>query len=163
MGSRPVVGVMGGGDVPEDVLDQAEQLGRRIAERDWTLLNGGRDEGVMAASANGANRAGGRVIGILPGHSEDDEIPSEDLTVPVYTGLGDARNVVNVLSSDVVVACRGGTGTLSEVALAVRAGRPVILLDWPDEEVPAQVEDAVERVGSARAAVQAINEHVDDV
>lgn len=144
-------------------MDQAEQLGRRIAERDWTLLNGGRDEGVMAASANGAERAGGRVIGILPGRSEEDESPSEDLTIPIYTGLGDARNVVNVLSSDVVVACRGGTGTLSEVALAVKAGRPVILLDWPDEEVPAQVEEAVERVGSARAALQAINEHVDDV
>ena len=153
---RPVVGVMGGGDVGPDVQAMAKRLGRLIAERGWVLLNGGRDAGVMAASARGAREAGGTVIGVLPGPDAGDA--SEDLDYAIVTGMGDARNVINVLSSDVVIACPGGAGTLSEIALALKNGKHVILLGRRPEsalehyasggqiEVADTPEDAVERV-----------------
>ncbi len=108
------------------VEETARRLGELIAGQGWVLLNGGRNAGVMAASASGAKRGGGTVIGILP--DADTRGASPDLDFAVVTGLGDARNLVNVLSSDVIIACAGGAGTLSEVALAVKNGKRVILL-----------------------------------
>jgi hypothetical protein len=122
-----VVGVMGSGRDPgPEVLAAAETLGRLIADRGWVLLNGGRACGVMEASARGAAAEGGLVVGVLPG--EDLEGASEHLGIAIRTGIGHARNVVNVLSSDVVIAMTGGAGTLSEVAHALQAGKTVILL-----------------------------------
>ncbi len=126
----PVIGVMGGGDVPPPVLVLAEKVGRRIANEGWILLNGGRDAGVMRASARGASDAGGTVVGVLPGCDGSGAAPG--LTVAIVTGLGDARNAVNVLSSSVVIALSGGAGTLSEIALAAKSRKPLILLGWPE-------------------------------
>lgn len=126
---RTVIGVMGGAVASEETEAIAYELGRLIAESGWVLLNGGRDTGVMASSARGAADAGGLVIGILPGESRAGSAPG--ITVAIPTGLGDARNVVNVLASDVVVALAGGAGTISEVALALKSGRPVIALQFP--------------------------------
>ena len=125
---KAVIGVMGGADADERVRSDARQLGRLIAERGWVLLNGGRNTGVMAASAEGAQQAGGTVVGLLPDCDRQKASPHLDLAI--VTGLGDARNVINVLSSDVVIACPGGAGTLSEVALALKNGKPVILLGF---------------------------------
>jgi len=110
------------------VLHTARGLGAAIAGEGWVLLNGGRATGVMEASARGADEAGGLVIGVLP----DDDLhgASRHLGIAIRTGMGDARNVINVLSSDVVIALSGGAGTLSEVALALNAGRTVIALDF---------------------------------
>ncbi len=128
MTRKPVVGVMGGANVGAEVCALARELGRRIAERGWVLLNGGRDAGVMRASAAGAREAGGTVIGILP--DADTLRASPDLDYAIVTGMGDARNLINVLTCDIVIACRGGAGTLSEVALALKHGKRVILLGW---------------------------------
>lgn len=125
---KPVVGVMGGAVVDDRVIDLARRLGTLIAQRGWVLLNGGRNAGVMAASAAGARQAGGTVIGILPDHDTSTACP--DLDYAIVTGLGDARNLINVLTSDVIIACPGGAGTLCEVALAAKNGKPVILLDF---------------------------------
>jgi len=126
---RPIVGVMGSGDDGDAaLLALARDLGAAIAREGWVLLNGGRATGVMDASAEGAAGAGGLVIGVLPG--DDTHGASRHLDIPIRTGLGDARNAVNVLSSDVVIALKGGAGTLSEIALALKAGRPVIALDF---------------------------------
>ncbi len=119
---------MGGSKVSEEVAAIAEELGGLIARRGWVLLNGGRNTGVMAASARGAKRAGGTVIGILPDRSTKKASP--DLDIAVVTGMGDGRNLINVLSSDVVIACPGSLGTMCEVVLALNAGKPVILLGW---------------------------------
>lgn len=126
MSLRTVIGVMGGAVAEGATTADARALGRLIAENGWVLLNGGRDAGVMAASAAGAHEAGGLVIGILPGDDLGGVAPGVDIAIP--TGLGDARNVVNVLASHVVVACAGNAGTVSEVALALKAGRPVVTL-----------------------------------
>ena len=123
---RPVVGVMGGSKVNRRALDMARELGRLIARRGWVLLNGGRNKGIMAATAHGARDAGGTVIGILPDTTAAQASP--DLDYVILTGMGDARNVINVLSSDVVIACTGGLGTLSEVMLALKHDKKVILM-----------------------------------
>ena len=124
MKHRPIVGVMGGGTVPQRVYDMAFELGERIAEQGWILLNGGRDAGVMRASSEGAASKGGLTIGILPDGDKSGANPFVQL--PIVTNMADARNLINVLSSDVVFACEGGPGTLSEVALALKNNKPVI-------------------------------------
>ena len=125
---RTIIGVMGGSLATPETTSHAEELGRLIAGREWVVLSGGRDAGVMAAVSRGASSAGGLVIGILPGDSADGASPHLDIAIP--TGLGDARNAVNVLASDVVIALRGGAGTISEVALALKAGKRVVMLDF---------------------------------
>ena len=125
---KTLIGVMGGGEsAPESAVRDAYRLGELIADEGWVLLNGGRSVGVMDAAAAGAHSRGGLAIGVLPGDSPAGA--SEHLDVRIITGMGSARNVINVLSSDVVIACGGGAGTLSEVALALKHGRPVILLN----------------------------------
>lgn len=125
---KPVIGVMGGSKASDAVCAQAKQLGSLIAQRGWVLLNGGRNQGVMAASAEGAKQAGGTVIGILP--DSTDAHASPDLDFAIMTDMGDGRNLLNVLSSDVVIACPGKLGTLSEVVLALKREKHVILLGW---------------------------------
>ncbi|HNR66679.1 MAG TPA: TIGR00725 family protein [bacterium] len=128
----PVIGVMGGAQVDHKVEEQAFALGAAIAEQGWILLNGGRDSGVMRASAQGAKSRNGLTIAILPGKSPNDANPFIDIAIA--TGMADARNLINVLSSDVVVACRGASGTLCEIALALKNRRPLILLDPLDPQ-----------------------------
>jgi uncharacterized protein (TIGR00725 family) len=82
----------------------------------------------MDASANGAKDAGGLTVGILP--DSDLSRASAHIDIPIVTGLGSGRNNINVLSSDVIIACRGGAGTLSEIALALKAKKQVILVDF---------------------------------
>lgn len=151
---RIVVGVMGGGATDAQQRADARELGRLIARRGWVLLNGGRDVGVMDASAQGAREAGGLTIGILP----DDHRgrASAHLDVQILTGMGSARNVINVLSSDVVIACPGGAGTLSEIALALKAGRPVVVLDAEvgTAFAPYATAGALHRARSPREAVE---------
>lgn len=123
-----IIGVMGGGTVSGQDFAAAFDLGRLIAKQGWVLLNGGRNCGIMEASAKGAYEQGGITLGILP--DDNSSQVSKYIQIPVLTGMGSARNSINVLSSHVVVACAGGTGTISEIALALKASRPVILLNF---------------------------------
>lgn len=124
---RWIVGVMGPGEgaTPTE-CETAYALGEAIAAAGWVLLTGGRRAGVMDAASRGAKAAGGWVIGILPEGDRRNASPSLDLAIP--TGLGSARNAVNILASSVVIACGMGLGTASEVALALKGDRPVICL-----------------------------------
>ncbi|HEU5305416.1 MAG TPA: hypothetical protein VFU40_12280 [Gemmatimonadales bacterium] len=124
---RPVVGVMGAGEPGEASLAAARKLGRLLAERGWIVLTGGRPAGVMAAACAGAKEIPGALtLGILPGLAG----AGAEVDIAVFTGMGDARNAINVLTSDVVIACGvEGPGTTSEIALALKAGKPVILLN----------------------------------
>ncbi len=126
--SRTVIGVMGGSSADERTVAQARELGGLIARRGWVLLSGGRPTGVMQASITGAHEAGGLTVGVLFDDDRDAAAAGLDIVIP--TGLGAGRNVVNILGSHVVVACRGNGGTLSEIAMALRFGRPVVLLDF---------------------------------
>lgn len=132
---RPlIIGVMGGGSVGADDLDKARRLGGLIATNGWHLLSGGRDAGIMAASARGAAEKGGLTIGILPDNTARHASPY--ISISIVTGLGNARNCINVLSSDVVVACPGGPGTLSEIALALKNNKPVITMGFELKAIP---------------------------
>lgn len=128
--TRTVIGIMGPGATATPLqLEIAYALGQAIASTGWVVLTGGRAAGVMEAACRGAQAAGGLTVGILP--SADGADMSAAVDIPILTGLGDARNVVNVLSSRVVVACGLGPGTASEIALALKAQRPVILMAMP--------------------------------
>lgn len=120
---------MGPGDgARQSAIDTAYVLGRLIALEGWVLLTGGRDRGVMEAASAGARSAGGLTIGILP--TEDNADTSEFVDVPILTGLGSARNNINVLTSDalIVIADGIGPGTASEAALALKARKRIVLL-----------------------------------
>lgn len=130
--SKVVVGVMGPGNrASTETLASAFELGRLIALEGWVLLTGGRDAGVMDAACKGAKEAGGLTIGMLPG--SDVQGMSESVDIPIITGIGQARNNINVLSSRVLITCGMGPGTASEVALAIKAVKNVILLCCDEE------------------------------
>lgn len=125
---RTIIGVMGPGETATSRdLENAYQLGRRIAIEGWVLLTGGRKSGVMDAASRGAKAASGLTVGILP-NSDTSKI-SEAVDIAIITDLGNGRNNVNVLSVTVVIACGMGLGTASEVALALKNGKYVVLLD----------------------------------
>jgi uncharacterized protein (TIGR00725 family) len=111
------------------VYEQARKVGKLIAERGAILVCGGLS-GVMEAAARGATEAGGTAIGILPG--EDRSGQNKYLTYSVATGVGQARNLAVVCSGDVVIAVGGEYGTLSEVGLARKVGRRVVVLEGWD-------------------------------
>ena len=142
---------MGAGEKasPRDV-QLAEELGELAARAGWIVLTGGRDTGIMDAALRGAKGVEGSVtVGILPGRNPDGASPFAD--VVIATGMGEARNAINVLSSDVVVACgEGGAGTASEAALALKAGKPLVLLA-PSSEAAA----FFSKIGGAPAAESA--------
>jgi len=120
---------MGGGEIVNaGDYEDARRLGGLIAKEGWILLNGGRASGIMEASARGAKENGGLTIGILPG--DNTEWASEYIDIPILTGIGFARNYINVLTSEVVVALPGKTGTISEIALALNIGKKVISLNF---------------------------------
>lgn len=107
-------------------IEAAAELGRLIALQGWVLLSGGCNRGVMDAASKGAKNAGGLVVGVLP--TGDRDIMSSAVDIPILTDMGSGRNNINVLSSDLVIACGMGAGTASEIALALKAKKEVILL-----------------------------------
>ena len=129
-----MIGVMGPGEeATERIVLAAHELGKRLAHEGWIVLSGGRDARVMDAVSRGARSVGGITVGILP--ESDKRHASQAVEIAIVTGMGSARNNINILSSDFVVAVGMGVGTASEVALALKAGRPVVLLECPEEGV----------------------------
>jgi uncharacterized protein (TIGR00725 family) len=122
------VGVIGGRSCSGEIAELAFQVGRGIAEQGWILVCGGMG-GVMEQACRGARSRNGVTLGILPGNSRDRGNPY--LSCSVVTGLGEARNVLVVKSSQALIAVDGSYGTLSEIALANAAGIPVVgLRSW---------------------------------
>jgi uncharacterized protein (TIGR00725 family) len=119
----PYVAVIGASNATEWELETAERIGSLLAEAGAVLVCGGLG-GVMDAAARGCEAAGGTSIGILPG--DDRALASPHLTVAVATGFGEARNAIVARSADAVIAVGGEFGTLSEVALALKMGTPVV-------------------------------------
>ena len=142
MKHKPIIGVIGAADANDELKKCAEDLGRGIAQRGWTLVSGGLS-GVMEAASKGANTDGGTVVGILPTGATADANPH--VTIPIATNMGHARNAIIAHTADVLVACGGGYGTLSEIALANKLGKKVFgLMSWKVEGVIGK--DSVEEV-----------------
>jgi uncharacterized protein (TIGR00725 family) len=148
---RQLVAVCGpGGEVADELALTAEKIGARLAEAGFDVVTGGLD-GVMAAAARGARSAGGRVIGLLPG--ADARAGNEHLSTVLPTGLGQLRNGLVVNAADAVIAVGGSWGTLSEIALAARAGKPVVLVHgWQISDESGQPVP-IATAGDAEAAV----------
>jgi uncharacterized protein (TIGR00725 family) len=119
-----VLGIFGGSIASPEEEYAAEQVGATVAHCGWVVLTGG-GPGVMAAASRGAVEAGGLTMAILPGAYPAGGYPNPWVHLPVFTGVGNARNNFNVLSASLCVAIGGGAGTLSEIALALKNSVPV--------------------------------------
>ncbi|MGD2216733.1 MAG: TIGR00725 family protein [Gemmatimonadales bacterium] len=119
------IGVIGGHLCDDELAGVARRVGELVAWEGAVLVCGGLG-GVMEAAAVGARDASGVVVGILPG--DDVRTANPGVTIPIPTGLGEARNVLVVKASDAVIAIAGGWGTMSEAALCLKLGVPLIRL-----------------------------------
>ncbi|MBA7574109.1 hypothetical protein ES708_15911 [subsurface metagenome] len=123
---QPIIAVIGGGSCSKEEARLAEEVGRELGKRGATLVCGGLG-GVMEAACRGASSEGGVTIGILPG--DDRQSANPYVRIPIVTGIGYARNVAVVKSSQAVIAVGGNYGTLSEISHALQSGIPVIGLN----------------------------------
>jgi uncharacterized protein (TIGR00725 family) len=140
----PYVAVVGPGEANPEERELAEDVGQALGQAGAVIVCGGLG-GVMAAACRGASTAEGTCIGILPG--TDRAAANDWVTIAIPTGLGELRNGLVVRAADVVIAIGGGPGTLSEIALALKTGVPVVGIDtWKI--------DGVEAVSGAEAAVK---------
>ncbi len=146
------VSVIGGNACPAEIYRAAEEVGFLLAKAGRIVVCGGLG-GVMEAACKGARRGGGLTVGILPGTRVEDANPYVDL--PIATAMDDARNLIVVLSSSVVIAIDGKLGTLSEIALALNNGRKVVALGTPDlDQAWLSGKREFHRVGSPSEAVE---------
>ena len=144
------VAVIGSAQCDEEVAALAEAVGLEIARQGAILVCGGRG-GVMEAACRGAKSGDGITVGILPG---TDRLESNAFVdVSIVTGLGEARNAVVVRTADAVVAIHGGHGTLSEIGLALKMGRPVVGLGTWELKSPGRAAMGIRRAGTPQEAV----------
>jgi len=149
MSRTPYVAVVGPGEASPDELHTAEEVGAGLAAAGAVVVTGGLG-GVMEAACRGARSRRGRTLGILPGDDRDAANGWVEIAVP--TGMGELRNGLVVRAADAVVAIGGGHGTLSEIALALKLGRPVVGLGtW---ELDAPVERFTEPAAAAQRALE---------
>ena len=165
--ARKTVSIIGASKASAASRDVAEDLGRLLVDLGYRIVNGGLD-GVMAAASRGARSSAawteGSTVAILPGLDARAANPWSDIVIP--TGLNLGRNLLVVSAGDVVVAVGGGSGTLSEIALAWQLGKPVIGLDLGEgwsarlagEQIDSRREDVVHRARSAQEAVQLVED-----
>jgi uncharacterized protein (TIGR00725 family) len=150
---RPIVAVIGTADISSREYEAALEVGGLIAQKGWTLVSGGLT-GVMEAASRGAHEAGGAVVGILPSGST--ESANKYVTIPIATNMGHARNVVIAHTADMLIAVGGGLGTLSEIAISRKLGKPVFSLgSW-------KIADTIS-VRNPRGAIDRCQAYLDSV
>jgi uncharacterized protein (TIGR00725 family) len=123
--SPPIIGVIGSSAASPAGLDLAYQVGRLLAAAGAVLVTGGLG-GIMEAASRGCAEAGGLVLGILPGDDRRQANPFVEIAIP--SAMGQARNLLVVQTAQALIAVEGALGTLSEVAIGLKIGRPVFLL-----------------------------------
>lgn len=145
------VAVLGPGEATALEQRRAEAVGFALARQGAVLICGGLG-GCMGAAARGARRGGGSCVGFLPGY--DASVAHPDVDLPLPTGLGEARNVLVVAAAEAAIAVGGGPGTLSEIAIALKLGRPVVGLGTWSLHDPRGRRPGVIRARNATHAVQ---------
>ncbi len=147
--------------ISEGVRRIAERVGELLAERGAVVVTGGRG-GVMEAVCRGARRAGGLTVGILPGVDRSEANEYVDVAIP--TGMLHARNAINVLAGDAVIAIGGGPGTLSEIGLALAYGKPVVAIRGTGgvADLLAEKEVGGERVLAAATPEEAVEKALEE-
>jgi uncharacterized protein (TIGR00725 family) len=143
--------VVGPGAPTADEAARAEEVGRLLGEAGAVVVCGGRG-GAMEAVCRGARSAGGLTLGILPGRDRREANPYVEVAVP--TGMGEMRNALVVRAADVVIAVGGAYGTLSEIALALRGGTPVVGLGTWELSRGGRPDESIIRAASPREAVE---------
>ncbi len=146
------IAVIGAGQCDEETASRARTAGRLLAEAGCIVVNGGLG-GVMEAASEGAAGAGGTVVGILPTADPGDANPH--VTVSIATGLGDARNAIIANTASGFLAIAGAYGTLSEIAFALKRGKPVVSLGSWD------IDPRVRHASSPEEAVRFLLEALD--
>ena len=142
------IGVIGAGECSTEIYGIAYEVGCLVGQNEWVLVCGGLG-GVMEGAAKGCFENGGITVGILPSTEKHSANPFVTLAIP--TGMGEARNALIVRDSDVVIAIAGGYGTLSEIGLALKIGKPVIGLgSWQDIDGVDYVETPQQAIERAR-------------
>ena len=144
------IGVIGGSSVSPEIAALAEEVGREIARRGAVLVCGGMG-GVMEAACRGAGEEGGLTIGILPGDSRREA--NSYVQIPIVTGIGYARNVAVVKTSQAVIAIDGSYGTLTEIGYALQGGIPVIGLGTWSLSIDGQADKNIIAAKNPRDAV----------
>ena len=145
-----IIGVIGASRADAEAIALAEEVGRGIARGGGILICGGLG-GVMEAAARGAKMEGGITVGVLPGTRRDDA--NGYIDIPIVTGMSYARNIVIVRSSGAVIAVKGASGTLSEIAYALQLDVPVVgLKTWRLSEI-SPLGERIHRVEDAPTAV----------
>ncbi|MEO0291285.1 MAG: TIGR00725 family protein [candidate division WOR-3 bacterium] len=125
---QKLIGVIGGSNCTKEIYEIAYEVGKNIAKSGNILICGGLS-GVMEAACRGAYEAGGLTIGILPGDSKEES--NKWVKIPIITGMGMARNVIIVKSSDAVIAIDGEYGTLMELAICSKLNKPLVKVKVP--------------------------------
>ena len=152
MRQKLIIGVIGAGNATAVGLSNAYLVGRLIAEKGAVLVCGGLG-GVMESASRGCVEAGGDVIGILPGDSSFTANPY--VTLPIVTAMGHARNVIIAQTASALIAIEGEYGTLSEIAISLKLGKPVAQLgSWPQISTTLQAETPKQAVEMIFAALQ---------
>jgi uncharacterized protein (TIGR00725 family) len=145
------VSVSGSGDAPPEVIALAGEVGSRLAAANAIVVCGGLG-GVMEAVCRGAKTAGGTTVGILPGTTRSDANDFVDVSLP--TGLGESRNALVARAADALIAIGGEFGTLSEIALAIKIGKPVVGLSTWDLHRSGEGIDAIKPAATPAEAVE---------
>ena len=149
--NRPIVAVVGESATDPERWELAREMGERIAKKGWILVTGGLG-GIMEAASRGAAEAGGAVVGILPGGQTDEA--NKFVTIPIATNMGHARNAIIAHTADMLIAIGGSFGTLSEIAIARKLGKPVFSIrSW-------EIADAIP-VRDPAATIEACQRHLD--
>jgi hypothetical protein len=124
---RVLIAVVGPGEgAPLELISDAREVGTAVAAAGWALVTGGLMYGVMDAASRGAQEAGGLVLAVIPGTNPADATPHAEVVIP--TGLGEGRDALLAYAADAMVVCGMSSGTAAEVALALRMGKPVVLV-----------------------------------
>ncbi|MCU0820951.1 MAG: TIGR00725 family protein [Spirochaetes bacterium] len=124
---RRQISLIGSGENNPQNGTAAYEIGRFIAKNGWVLITGGKG-GIMEAASKGAHEEKGITVGIIPESAAG--AANKHCSIVIPTGVGHARNMINILSGDAVVAISGGWGTLSEIAYSQIFDRPVILCEF---------------------------------
>ncbi|WP_457755558.1 TIGR00725 family protein [Thermodesulfatator indicus] len=151
------IAIFGAGICDDEIYQLAYKVGRLLAPK--AIVYTGGLGGVMEAASKGAFEAGGLTVGILPGNRAQDANPY--VLVPIITSMGEARNMILVKTAEVAIAISGSYGTLSEIALALKAWKPVIgLKTWPNIEGVTYVDTPEEAVAQAFEALKVTKEQI---
>ena len=149
-----IIGVMGPRNAREQDLINAYQIGKYCAENNYVTLTGGLNQGIMNEALKGAKEHNGQTIGIMP--TDDRSKFSEYADIPIITTMKAGRNYIEILTSDVIVACGISAGTSSEISLAINPGKKIVLIGLQDEENNFYKKLAPNQVYTANDYIQAI-------